>query len=175
MSFSSKIDVLDLLIDIIKEHEERMDSLVERLEIVNKTIQSKPELRARYQPGSIAHNHVLSSILIVDDDKNLANSFKIVLQSVGFDVDVARTGTQAIYRAERKNYDLVLLDLNLPDLMGDEVAESLYKLKGDLDIIMITGYRKFKDEMEGQHSVLMKPIPPEELVKITKDTMVKKN
>ena len=175
MSFSSKIDVLELLINIIKEHEEKMDNLVERLEIVNKTIQSKPELRARYQPGSLTQDEGLSSILIVDDDKNLAESFKIVLQSVGFDVDVARTGTQAIYRAERKHFDLVLLDVNLPDLMGDEVAERLYELKSDLDIIMITGNKEFREKMQDQHSILMKPIPPEDLVKITKDTIVKKN
>jgi CheY-like chemotaxis protein len=171
MSFSSKIDVLELLISIIKEHEEKMDNLIERLEIVNNTIKNTPELSVRYQPGKITKDRGLSSILIVDDDKNLAESFKIVLQSVGFDVDVARTGTQALYHAKIKNYDLVLLDVNLPDMMGDEVAEKLYEEVGDLNIILITGYKQFQDEMQDYHSVLMKPIPPEDLVNITKNTL----
>ncbi len=171
MSFSSKIDVLELLISIIKEHELKMDNLIERLEIVNNTIKNTPELSVRYQPGKLTQDKDLSSILIVDDDKNLAESFKIVLQSVGFDVDVARTGMQAIYHTRIKNYDLVLLDVNLPDMMGDEVAERLYEEDDDLNIIFITGYKQFQDEMQDYHSVLMKPIPPEELVNITKNSV----
>jgi CheY-like chemotaxis protein len=175
MSYSNKIDVLDLLINIIREHEEKMDELVERLEIVNTTIQESPELRARYVPGTLKNNQQkFNSILVVDDDKNLAESFKIVLQSVGFDVDIAATGTQALYRTNRKNYDLILLDINLPDMLGDEVAEKLNDQNEDTKIIMITGYSELKDEMENlNRNVLMKPISPEDLVKITKKTIVK--
>jgi len=182
MSFTEKIDVLDLLINILREHEEKLDELVERLEIVSQTIQRDPALRRsllEYEVGAteIDEEVGVQSILVVDDDKSLANTFKLVLQSVGFNVDTAITGLQALYKANRKKYDLVILDLNLPDMLGDEVAEKIRENSNDVNIIMITGYSSFKDEVNeeklGIREVLMKPIPPEDLVKITKKALLK--
>ena len=182
MSFTEKIDVLDLLINILREHEEKLDELVERLEIVSQTIQRDPALRRsllEYEVGATEIDEAVGvqSILVVDDDKSLANTFKLVLQSVGFNVDTAITGLQALYKANRKKYDLVILDINLPDMLGDEVAEKIRENSKDVNIIMITGYSSFKDEVNeealGIREVLMKPIPPEDLVKITKKALLK--
>ena len=121
---------------------------------------------------------MVSNILVVDDDKNLADTFKLVLQSVGFNVDTALTGLQALYKANKKEYDLVILDINLPDMLGNEVAEKLHE-SSDVNIIMITGYSSFKENINedglGIKEVLMKPIPPEDLVKITKKTLLAKD
>ncbi|MCK4438421.1 response regulator, partial [Candidatus Bathyarchaeota archaeon] len=91
--------------------------------------------------------------------------------------DTAITGLQALYKANRKKYDLVILDTNLPDMLGDEVAEKIRENSNDVNIIMITGYSSFKDEVNeeklGIREVLMKPIPPEDLVKITKKALLK--
>jgi CheY-like chemotaxis protein len=182
MSFTEKIDVLDLLINILREHEEKLDELVERLEIVSDTVRRDPTLRRsllEFERGiSIEDEELgLNTILVVDDDKNLANTFKLVLQSVGFSVDTAITGLQALYKANRKVYDLIILDINLPDMLGDEVAEKIRETQVNTKIIMITGYSSFKDEVNGKKlgikEVLMKPIPPEDLVKITKKTLKK--
>ncbi|TRO51286.1 hypothetical protein E2P71_09325, partial [Candidatus Bathyarchaeota archaeon] len=77
MSFTEKIDVLDLLINILREHEEKLDSLVERLEIVSQTIQKDPTLRKsllEYELGESAQDMEpgVQNILVVDDDTNLA-------------------------------------------------------------------------------------------------------
>lgn len=182
MSFTEKIDVLDLLINILREHEEKLDTLVERLEVVSKTIQRDPTLRKslmEYEGGESETEEIagVSSILVVDDDKNLANTFKLILQSVGFQVETAATGLQALYKTNRTKYDLIILDMNLPDMLGDEVAEKLKDQNSDVNIIMITGYSSFKDGLDqnnlGINEVLMKPIPPEDLVKITKKTLTK--
>jgi CheY-like chemotaxis protein len=185
MSFTEKIDVLDLLINILREHEEKLDELVARLEVVSQTIQKDPNLRRsvmEYEFGketTTEEETGVSNILVVDDDKNLANTFKLVLQSVGFNVDTAITGLQALYKINRKRYDLVILDINLPDMLGDEVAEKIRENSDDVNIIMITGYSSFKDEVKeeelGIKEVLMKPIPPEDLVKITKKTLLAKD
>jgi CheY-like chemotaxis protein len=183
MSFTEKIDVLDLLINILREHEEKLDELVARLEVVSQTIQKDPNLKRsvmEYELGKEAEEEVsVSNILVVDDDKNLANTFKLVLQSVGFNVDTAITGLQALYKINRKQYDLVILDINLPDMLGDEVAEKIRENSDDVKIIMITGYSSFKDDVKeeelGIKEVLMKPIPPEELVKITKKMLLAKD
>lgn len=183
MSFTEKIDVLDLLINILREHEEKLDTLVERLEVVSKTIQRDPTLRKtllEYEGEETATEELVgvSTILVVDDDKNLANTFKLILQSVGFQVDTAATGLQALYKANRARYDLIILDMNLPDMLGDEVAEKLKDQNPGINIIMITGYSSFKDSLDrnelGIDEVLMKPISPEDLVKITKKTLLTK-
>ncbi|MBN2336205.1 response regulator [Candidatus Bathyarchaeota archaeon] len=182
MSFTEKIDVLDLLINILREHEEKLDELVERLEIVSQTIQRDPDLKRSLMEYEVGKPETdmepsVQSILVVDDDKNLANTFKLVLQSVGFNVDTAITGLQALYKANRNKYDLVILDINLPDMLGDEVAEKIRENSEDVNIIMITGYSSFKDNLNeaelGIKEVLMKPIPPEDLVKITKKALLK--
>lgn len=183
MSFTEKIDVLDLLINILREHEEKLDELVARLEVVSQTIQKDPNLKRsvmEYELGKDAEEEIsVSNILVVDDDKSLANTFKLVLQSVGFNVDTAITGLQALYKINRKQYDLVILDINLPDMLGDEVAEKIRENSDDVKIIMITGYSSFKDEVKeeelGIKEVLMKPIPPEDLVKITKKMLLAKD
>ncbi len=184
MSFTEKIDVLDLLINILREHEEKLDSLVDRLEVVSQTIQRDPTLRKtlmEYEAGEPVTEEQagVSSILVVDDDKNLANTFKLILQSVGFHVDTAATGLQALYKANRAKFDLVILDMNLPDMLGDEVAEKLKENNDHMNIIMITGYSSFKDGLDGKDlgidEVLMKPIPPEDLVKMAKKTLTKEN
>jgi CheY-like chemotaxis protein len=184
MSFTEKIDVLDLLINILREHEEKLDTLVDRLEVVSQTIQRDPTLKKtllEYEVGEpLSEQHLgLSSILVVDDDKNLANTFKLILQSVGFHVDTAATGLQALYKANKQSFDLVILDMNLPDMLGDEVAEKLKENNEDINIIMITGYSSFKDGLDGKdlgiNEVLMKPIPPEELVNLAKKTLTKEH
>lgn len=183
MSFTEKIDVLDLLINILREHEEKLDTLVERLEIVSQTIQRDPTLRRTLLEYDLGEPHELEqdvqNILVVDDDVNLANTFKLILQSVGFHVDIAATGLQALYKTNRTNFDLIILDVNLPDMLGDEVAEKIKDKKSDTNIIMITGYSSFKEGIEEKgldiNEILMKPIPPEDLVNITKKTLKKEH
>ena len=184
MSFTEKIDVLDLLINILREHEEKLDSLVERLEIVSQTIQKDPTLRKsllEYEIGESPQDMEpgVQNILVVDDDVNLASTFKLILQSVGFNVDTAATGLQALYKVNRTEFDLVILDMNLPDMLGDEVAEKIKENHESTNIIMITGYSSFKAGLEKEKSgldikeILMKPIPPEDLVNITKRALKK--
>jgi CheY-like chemotaxis protein len=186
MSFTEKIDVLDLLINILREHEEKLDELVERLEIVSQTIQRDPTLKKsllEYELGVLPEDMEsgVQNILVVDDDANLASTFKLILQSVGFQVDTAATGLQSLYKINRTEFDLVILDMNLPDMLGDEVAEKIKDANKDINIIMITGYSSFKDGLEKEKDgldikeVLMKPIPPEDLVSITKKTLKKEN
>ena len=100
---------------------------------------------------------------------DLDKTFKLVLESVGYNVDTANTGLQAIYRMKQQSYELVLLDLNLPDTRGDMVAKMIEEMYVDVNIVFITGYSELMSEVEkagDDVEVLLKPIGPENLLEV---------
>ena len=169
MSFTEKIDVLELLLNLLKENETKLETIIEKIETIENTVTQNPRLSKtlkEYDPTTTVES-LSQNILIVDDDKNLANSFKLVLESVGYNVDTVHTGLTAIYKIAKKTYDLVLLDWVLPDMLGSEVAEKIEEEHGYSDVIFITGYSMVKDQIEDQHGdreLLMKPIEPGSLL-----------
>jgi two-component SAPR family response regulator len=67
--------------------------------------------------------------------------------------------------------------MNLPDTLGDELAERLISINDKLRIIMITGYSNYKEQLEKNLEiiqVLMKPVNPEDLLSVTKQTLKKR-
>ena len=139
------------------------------MEIVEHTTKRNPRLRKTLKEfdSSTSVESLSQNILVVDDDRTLASSFKLILESVGYNVDTAFTGLTALYKMTKKTYDLVILDWNLPDMLGDEVAKKIKEEHSSTDIIFITGYSSMKDGVEGQleeEEVLMKPIIPESLL-----------
>ena len=163
-----KISVLELLIDLIKENEEKLETLIEKMEIVENTVTQNPKLsKTLKEYDSTIVDSLSQSILIVDDDKTLANSFKLILESVGYTVDTVHTGLAAIYKMTKKNYDLVILDWILPDMLGDEIAEKIEEENGYTEIIFISGYSMVKGQIEGlqgEKELLMKPVEPGSLL-----------
>ena len=169
MVFSEKISVLELIIHLLKENGIKLEGLIENMEIVENTIQKEASLLKTLNEYDLKSEPHLQSILVVDDDRNLANTFKLVLESVGYNVDTANTGVQAIYRMKQRPYDLVLLDLKLPDTRGDMVAEMIEERYFDVNIVFITGYVELMSEVEktgDDKEVLLKPIVPENLIEV---------
>ena len=172
MAFSEKITVLELLLNLLKENEKKLESLIEKMEVIDQTIQKTPNLINKvkeYYPSNTKEPQS-QNILVVDDDKNLGNSFKLVLESVGYNVDTALTGIQALYKAKHCFYDLILLDLNLPDIMGDKLAEMIEEHHSHIEIVFITGYQGLKDRADGYENgkeTIMKPISSDVLIEAT--------
>jgi DNA-binding NtrC family response regulator len=79
-------------------------------------------------------------ILTIDDDLDTLALMKFQLQGQGFDVAVAETGAAALELLGRQTFDLVLTDLQLPDLDGIELVKHSKALAPDTEIIMVTGY-----------------------------------
>ena len=169
MSFTEKIAVLELLLNLLKENETKLETLIEKIETVEHTLTQNPKLSKtlkEYDPTTTVES-LSQNILIVDDDKHLANSFKLILESVGYTVDTVHTGLAALYKMTKKTYDLVLLDWILPDMLGDEIAEKIEAEHGSTEIIFITGYSMVKGQIEGLHGekeLLMKPVEPGSLL-----------
>ena len=107
------------------------------------------------------------AILVLDDDASILRSTKNVLLKAGYAVDTAETGKEALEKMQTKNYDVVLLDVRLPDMDGTEVLLQM-KNAGDTIKIIITGFSSDELGMRaadyGADDFLVKPIRPEELL-----------
>jgi DNA-binding response OmpR family regulator len=87
-------------------------------------------------------------ILFVEDEPSISDPFSKALVREGFEPVVARTGHEALALAERVEPDLVLLDLNLPDTDGRDVARELRR-RGDTPIVMLTARGTEMDKIVG--------------------------
>ncbi len=107
------------------------------------------------------------TVLVVDDDPQLQGLFKQFLKKAGFSRIVVGTGSEAIQHAEKQTFDLVFLDLKLPDIPGDELYKKLKEIHPDMPIVIITGYPDSellsKILASGPVTVIQKPIEFEQL------------
>ena len=108
-----------------------------------------------------------ATVLVVDDEPKIRNTVRAFLEQERYGVLVARTGQEAIDVATRLRPDLVVLDLMLPDLPGEEVARSLRTIS-EVPIIMLTAKAEESDRVAGLRlgadDYVVKPFSPLELV-----------
>jgi two-component system response regulator HydG len=114
-------------------------------------------------------------ILLVDDDETITTPFQLILESEGYQVDVATTGQQALEKMGEGEYHVVILDIKLPDMLGTEVARKIKMRREDVNLIVITGYPNLTDSIEtidyGISDILLKPIDPDELLRTIEETL----
>lgn len=67
----------------------------------------------------------MKHILIVDDEPNIVMTLEYFLSSKGYKVSIGRDGTEALEALERERFDLVLLDITMPDVNGYEICERI--------------------------------------------------
>ncbi|MFK5925300.1 MAG: EAL domain-containing protein, partial [Desulfuromusa sp.] len=107
-------------------------------------------------------------ILIVDDQLSLLLSLQALLQINGYRVALAKTGSEAITKLQDDDYQLLLLDLQMPGIDGLEVLEFVRQAELDLETIVVSGDTSFtsiKDAMRlGAYDFIRKPYHPEELL-----------
>src|ERR1700691_4086617 len=80
------------------------------------------------------------NILVIDDEVDIREGLEFLLTSEGYAVDLAQNGTEGIHRMESRGYDLVLLDLMMPDLSGMDVLTEVRKRDRETPIFLITAY-----------------------------------
>ena len=80
------------------------------------------------------------TVLVVDDDPGLQELFKTFLKKIGFSRVVVGTAKEAIGSLRKQKFDLMFLDLQLPDAPGDQVYKTAKQIDPDLKVIVITGY-----------------------------------
>ena len=80
------------------------------------------------------------TVLVVDDDPDLQDLFRKFLKKIGFCRVVVGTAKEAIKSLGKQHFDLMFLDLKLPDASGDEVFKTAKQIDPDLNVIVVTGY-----------------------------------
>jgi len=107
------------------------------------------------------------SVLIIDDEENIRKYLGQSLSRDGFDVHTAQFGKEGINLLMQKHMDVVLLDLNLPDIHGLEVLEELKKIDVESIIIIITAYGDINSAVNamrlGAYDYLTKPFDVEDV------------
>ena len=88
-------------------------------------------------------------VLVVEDEEPIASAIERGLTKLGYAVDVALDGVEALDKASVNNYDVVCLDLNLPKLDGVEVCRRLREDRFGGGIIMLTARSAIRDRIEG--------------------------
>jgi diguanylate cyclase (GGDEF)-like protein len=117
------------------------------------------------------------TILVVDDDPDIARFVEVNLRSAGYEVAVAGDGEEALERAGAIRPDLVLLDVMMPRIDGFEVAQRLRKnpQTANTSIIMLTAKALSADKVTGLQSgaddYIIKPFDPIELLARVKGTL----
>ena len=80
------------------------------------------------------------TVLVVDDDPGLQELFKAFFKKIGFSRVVVGTAKDAIASLRKQKFDLMFLDLQLPDAPGDQVYKTAKQIDPELNVIVITGY-----------------------------------
>lgn len=107
-------------------------------------------------------------ILVVEDEYRIANAIKKGLEQERYAVDVAYRGAEGLDLASTEDYDLIILDLMLPEMDGLTITQELRKNKIHTPILMLTARGQIQDKVEGLDSgaddYLSKPFSFEELL-----------
>jgi DNA-binding response OmpR family regulator len=105
-------------------------------------------------------------ILLVDDDELLCQSFQLILNDMGFDVDLAHTGVEGLKKAYSLQPDVILLDVMMPDMDGWETCQR-FKEMCDVPIIMLTAIDAQENVIKGldlgADDYIVKTVTSEEL------------
>lgn len=103
----------------------------------------------------------MGKILIVDDEAGIVETFKLVLEDTGFEIDSCLDGFSALEKIRTTDYDVVFLDIKMPKMDGIEVLEKAMEINKDLVVIMISGHGTVETAVEstkkGAYDFLEKP------------------
>ena len=103
-----------------------------------------------------------ASVLIVDDEPGMTETMSAILEHLGYDVEVADNGFEAIERVKTRPFDVVLMDIRMPGINGVETCKEIKSLRPDTAVMMMTAYsveELVAEALErGAHGIMHKPL-----------------
>ena len=107
-------------------------------------------------------------VLLVEDDSSTAKSIELMLKSEGYVVDTADLGEDGLEIGKIYDYDIIILDLMLPDMDGYEVLKNFRSAKVDTPILILSGLTEMDNKIKGlgfgADDYLTKPFDKRELM-----------
>jgi CheY-like chemotaxis protein len=117
-------------------------------------------------------------ILIVDDEQDIARLFKVALERAGFIVYVFNNPLESLSSYKAGAYDLLLLDIKMPQLSGFELYDRIKKIDNKVKVCFITAFEEYYDEFKKQFPYLeetecfiRKPVRVEDLIRKVKSQL----
>jgi two-component system response regulator HydG len=113
------------------------------------------------------------TVLVVDDNEDLLQTFAVILKRHGFFVETADNGASAVDKFKEHNYDVTLMDIVMPEMNGVEAFRKIREMHPGASVILMTAYSE--EELvqmardEGAHNVVHKPIRIDQLIKMIKE------
>jgi signal transduction histidine kinase/ActR/RegA family two-component response regulator len=118
------------------------------------------------------------SVLLIDDQADLLQVVRTILEGKGFSVDTALSGREGVAMAEKTKYSAVLTDLGMPDITGWEVTQRVREQQPDTPVVLMTGWAADIDaERLKEHRVdalLAKPFRTDQLLATVQQVLEKK-
>lgn len=110
----------------------------------------------------------MKRILIIDDDKNILDGFKMILERKGYQTDTAQTGSESIEKVGSSYFNLAIIDIGLPDIDGTDLLTEFRHLNPEMKKIIITGLSTRENAIQclnlGADAYLEKPVTPGKLL-----------
>jgi DNA-binding response OmpR family regulator len=114
-------------------------------------------------------------ILIIDDEANLRQTLARILKRAGLEVTTAENGKQAIDLLDQQAFDLVYMDIRMPDMNGLEALKLIHAKFAQLPVVLFTAQPDLNTAVEalrnGASDYLLKPLKPEEIIERTKSIL----
>ena len=116
-----------------------------------------------------------NKILIIDDEPNLRRSLSLILQRNGYQVSSAGLGQDGLQMLDADPYDLVFLDIKLPDRSGMSILPEIRQKYSELPVLILTAHATLETAIEavrqGARDYLLKPIDPEQILARTREVL----
>ncbi len=107
-------------------------------------------------------------VLIVDDEERFRNTLRKLLAVSGVAATTAGSGEEALQELSKEGYDVILLDVKMPDMSGIEALAKIKKIAPAIEVIMLTGHACVDVAVEimklGGYEYLLKPCPLDDLI-----------
>jgi signal transduction histidine kinase len=104
----------------------------------------------------------IAKILIIEDEEDVRESYLDMFEFFGYEVDAAPNGREGVIKVTNNEYDIVITDLNMPEMDGIEVLKVVKKNKPYIEVIVITGYATLENAIKamkiGAYDYFTKPI-----------------
>jgi two-component system NtrC family response regulator len=107
-------------------------------------------------------------ILVIDDERVICNACQLVLSEKGHTVTLKTSGREGLDAIRQGNFDIVLLDMKLPDIDGMEILKTVQDEKLEMCVVVMTGYSIMSNAVQamklGAADYLAKPFTDDELI-----------